>query len=87
MANSALQAFVAQVAAELVLAQVLIRRCEPGYELRHINDSTCADEDLSSRQLNELRALTQFTAVGAFRPLKSAPNLQSGWRLRVANDR
>jgi hypothetical protein len=30
--------------------------------------------------------LAQFTAAGAFRPLKSAPNLQSGWRLVVKDD-
>ena len=37
--------------------------------------------------LDEVRALCQFTASGNFRPLKSAPNLRSGWVLRVVNDR
>ena len=34
----------------------------------------------------DLRALVQFTAGRAFRPLKSAPNLQTGWVLRLNDD-
>jgi hypothetical protein len=30
--------------------------------------------------------LVQFTAAGAFRPLKSAPNLRRGWRVSLADD-
>jgi hypothetical protein len=36
--------------------------------------------------LTELRSLAQFTAGGAFRPLKAAPNLPSGWRALAATD-
>jgi hypothetical protein len=35
--------------------------------------------------LDQLRKLAQFTADGAFRPLKSAPNLQRGWRCEIAS--
>jgi hypothetical protein len=36
--------------------------------------------------LRDLRALTQFTAAGAFRPLKSAPNLKRGWQAQLNSD-
>jgi hypothetical protein len=84
-ANPALQAFVSRIGNELVAAQVLIRRAGAGYELRHLADRDVPAKDLRPAQLGELRALAQFTADGAFRPLKSAPNLQSGWRLVVGN--
>jgi hypothetical protein len=33
-----------------------------------------------------MRDLAQFTAQGAFRPLKSAPTLRSGWRVVLADE-
>ncbi len=78
--NPALAAFCALLAPELVLAQVLVRRQATGFELRHISDREAAAESLKSVAVAELRALANFTAAGAFRPLKSAPNLRTGWR-------
>ena len=83
--HPALQAFVAQIGRELVLAQALIRRVEPGYELRHVADRDRAPKSLRELRLSDLRELAQFTAGGAFRPLKSAPNLARGWRF-IARD-
>ncbi len=83
--NPALKAFVAQIGAELVLAQVLIRRLGTGYELRHLEDAA-ATEGLRQIGLEEVRALAQSTALGEFRPLKSAPTLQRGWRMVARND-
>ena len=83
--NPALKQFVAQIGDELVLAQVLIRRQGAGYELRHAQDATVMAEALRTIPWQETRALAQFTAAGEFRPLKSAPTLQRGWQLRVAN--
>src|SRR5437773_8668661 len=85
-AHPALERFVRQIGDELELAQVLIRRVEGGYELRHQTDRSCAPEALRPVPPGELRALAQFTASGAFRALKSAPDLQSGWRALVASD-
>lgn len=85
VANPALEAFVAAVGKELVLAQVLIRREGTGFELRHVNDSEVAKESLRTLARSDLRNLAQFTSTGAFRPLKSAPNLQTGWRVSVSN--
>lgn len=84
--NPAVQAFVAQLPNELLLAQVLIRRAAPGYELRHADDRDRPAKTLRELPLPDLRSLAQFTAGGAFRPLKSAPNLPAGWRLPVNDD-
>jgi hypothetical protein len=78
--NPALEKFIASLSDELVLAQVLIFRRDRGFELRHVLDRASATGALRLVPLAGLRALAQVTAVGAFRPLKSAPNLQTGWR-------
>jgi hypothetical protein len=84
--NPALKRFVAQLGDGLLLAQVLIRRTGSGtYTLRHVADEARAEESLRLIQPTEARALAQSTEAGAFRPLKSAPNLQTGWRMAVAN--
>jgi hypothetical protein len=81
--NPATKAFVAAVNAELVFAQVLVRRAENRFELRHVADGE--KENLRIVSENEIRELVQFTEARAFRPLKSAPNLQTGWRF-IARD-
>lgn len=81
--HPALQAFLAQLGRELVLAQALVRRVEPGYELRHVADRDRAAGSLRELGLTDLRELARFTANGAFRPLKAAPSLPAGWWLRV----
>jgi hypothetical protein len=80
VANPAWERFLAQFGRELLLAQVLIRRLDAGYELRHETDRAAAPEGLRLVPVAGLRTLAQFTADRAFRPLKSAPNLPAGWR-------
>jgi len=84
--NPALKAFVSELGDKLVLAQVLVRRVGAGFELRHVADRDRADETLRALKLSDLRALAQFTATGAFRPLKSSPNLQTGWCVVLSDD-
>jgi len=84
--NPALKPFVARIGNELALAQVLIRRNESGYELRHVEDQAATPASLRLLKLNEARSLAQYTAAGAFRPLKSSPNLQRGWRMQLGSD-
>jgi hypothetical protein len=84
--DPALRAFVALLGDELAFAQVLIRRNGTGYELRQVADGAAAGESLRTIKLSEARALAQYTSAGEFRPLKSAPTLQTGWRLTAAND-
>ncbi len=81
--NLAINALVARMNPELILAQVLIRRLADGFELRHVADR---DADfLRVLQVEELRELAQLTDEKQFRPLKSAPTLRRGWRTRVAD--
>ena len=84
--NPAIEAFVAHIRNELPFAQVLIRRTESGFELQNLEDRDRAAAELRELKLSDLRALAQFTSGGAFRPLKSAPNLQTGWVLRVKDN-
>src|SRR5882724_8664721 len=84
--NPAIRAFVAQIGNDLVFGQVLIRRMESGYELRHVEDRDRAQAALRELNVTDLRALAQFTSQGAFRPLKSAPNLQTDWVTRSRDD-
>ncbi|MEO7298520.1 MAG: DR2241 family protein [Verrucomicrobiota bacterium] len=82
--NPALKAFAAQLERELIFGEVLLHRLEHGFELRHVADRD--SENLRLISENQIRALVQFTANGEFRPLKSAPNLQSGWRIPASNE-
>jgi len=79
--NPALSAFVAGLDTESFFGQVWIRRIERGFELRHVADRDCDPATLRLLGQNDIRPLAQFTARGAFRPLKSAPDLQRGWRI------
>jgi len=84
--NPALEKFVALLDDEMTLAQIVIRRAGGGFELRHIADQDAAPESLRFLPLAELRVHVQSTKEGTFRPLKSAPNLASGWRAVAANN-
>lgn len=84
--NPALEAIVAEIKPELIFAQVLIRRAATGFELLHVQDRGSTPDNLRLISGNEIRAVAQFTTTGAFRPLKSAPNLQTGWCFRASNE-
>ena len=84
--NPALKEFVAQIGTELTLAEVLIRRKGAGYELRQVQDREMPPDKLRLVKFDEARPLAQSTASGIFRPLKSAPDLQTGWRIEARND-
>jgi hypothetical protein len=79
--NPWLRAFLADPWEETVLGQLIIRRKGMGFELRHKDDLTA--ENLKSIGLAEVRQLANFTADGKFRPLKSTPDLRSGWILSL----
>ena len=82
--NPAVNAFARELGDGLVFAQVLVRPAGAGWELRHAADRDAAEGSLRDLDLAAARQLAQFTEGGAFRPLKSAPNLARGWRLRAA---
>jgi hypothetical protein len=82
--NPALEQFATQIGREFVLAQVLIRPEGTGFELRHVADRHGEAATLRPLKPAEARALAQSTSTGAFRPLKSSPDLRRGWRLLAA---
>jgi hypothetical protein len=84
--SPALQWFVQQIKDELVVAQVLVRRQEDGFELRHVADRETDAGKLTTASAEDAAGIAQFTEEGAFRPLKSAPNLRRGWRILARSD-
>jgi 4Fe-4S binding protein/cobalt chelatase family protein len=78
--NPAVEALIARIGDDLLLGQVSIGRTGKSFELRHVADRDAPAEKLRRVQPGELRGPAQFTSGGGFRPLKSAPDLQTGWR-------
>ncbi|MDQ4126743.1 MAG: hypothetical protein M3151_02100 [Actinomycetota bacterium] len=66
-----------------VFGQVLVRPApRVGYSLCHVDDAGTMD----LRAYGDPRAareIAKLTEAGEYRPLKSSPNLQRGWELRV----
>ncbi len=83
--NPDARAFLAAFDAEIVFGQIVVRRLERGFELRHLADRAAAPAALATLNGTELRTWAQSAADGAFRPLKSAPNLRAGWRAVAAD--
>ena len=61
------------------VGQVEIQRTGEGWELRHADDAGRDVETFTRWQ--DARAIANADDTGAFRPLKTAPNLRHGWRL------
>lgn len=83
--NPALTAFLAELTSPVTFAQVLITRRGAAFDLRHVVDKEATDSVLELLPVESLRDLVSHTQDGAFRPLKSAPNLRSGWRALPAS--
>lgn len=69
--------------AELLWGEVLVRPAHPGFDIRHVGDRDIPSSSLVLLGVAQLRDLAQFTELGIFRPLKSAPDLKRGWRCAV----
>jgi sirohydrochlorin cobaltochelatase len=68
----------------LQIGQVRITPVEAGFELRHIEDTDRTDLE-EFRDPEAARHLSVYADSGAFRPLRTAPNLRHGWSLRLAD--
>jgi 4Fe-4S iron-sulfur cluster binding domain/DR2241 stabilising domain len=70
-----------------VFGQVIIRPVSPaGYSVRHREDAQAEDLEVSEDP-RSAREIAKLTEDGEYRPLKSSPNLQRGWEIRVAHAR
>ena len=69
-----------------LMGQIRISAVDGGWELRHLEDG---DADLSALiphdQAEEARLIARYDAAGAFRPIKTAPDLRRGWRLVLSD--
>ena len=73
---------------ELVLGQIWVVPVESGHELRHRDDAALPPGALTPhRDPEDAAALALYDDAGAYRPLKTAPNLRHGWRLVVPDAR
>lgn len=67
------------------IGQILIHPLAEGsYELRHIQDAGLEDLELHEGS-SAARPLSFFDATGEYRPLKTAPTLRRGWRLKLSD--
>lgn len=80
--HRAIEAFAESFEDRTVLGQVLIIRSDPGFQLSHEADAERIG-DCENISLEGLREIAQHTLTGAYRPLKAAPSLRSGWSCQV----
>jgi len=66
------------------IGQLAISPDPAGWELRHVDDAGRTDLQLHAHW-QDARALANLDDAGAYRALKTAPNLRHGWRLVVAS--
>ena len=73
---------------EFVIGQIRVSSSDGGHELRHRDDADGAPDELASHHDPEdAAALALYDDAGAYRPLKTAPNLRRGWRLVLPDAR
>jgi hypothetical protein len=77
--NPAYREFVDSFDAERVWAQVIVKREGNGFILRHLHDRDANPATLKNITVPDLRQFATLDAFGQFRPLRSAPDLVSGW--------
>ena len=79
--NPAIEAFIRSIQPEKVWGEILIQRSGSDFTLRHALDRDRLSAELKALSILDARKLAMFTAAGKFRPLRSAPDLPSGWIL------
>ena len=73
---------------EFLIGQIRVASSENGHALCHRDDVDSPPDALASHHDPEdAAALALYDDAGAYRPLKTAPNLRRGWRLVLADDR
>ncbi len=71
----------------MIIGQIIVREsANGGGELRHRDDLKCADGELTLHtDPEDAVGLALYDDAGAYRPLKTAPNLRHGWRMVLAD--
>lgn len=83
----AFAAWVDEAADGRIFGELVLRRIETGYELRHRKDSNAFIENLDFYENpRAAQEIAKLTAEGEYRPLKSSPNLRCGWVMHLAED-
>ena len=67
------------------IGEIAIVRADGGFELRHRDDRRTRRICAPHRARKRRGTSRIYDDAGSFRPLKTAPNLRHGWRLRVAD--
>jgi sirohydrochlorin cobaltochelatase len=62
-----------------VIGQIEVR---PDFSLRHVDDRKGEPANVYRRP-GDAREIAKYDDAGAYRPLKTAPNLRHGWELRL----
>lgn len=82
-ATPAISKLVAELGPNFLWAQVAVSAEPAGkFRLVHVEDQE-QREGLRAVRLEELRGLASENAAGAFRPLRSSPDLRRGWELHT----
>ena len=71
-----------------IVGQIRVGKAGAGSELRHREDAGRGEDELSTHgDPEEAVQLALYDDAGAYRPLKTAPNLRHGWRMVLADER
>jgi sirohydrochlorin cobaltochelatase len=82
MPDSIERALEAALSDRCYFGQILIQKTNDGFVLSHREDEARSDLQ-TGRSAQEAIEIAKYDDAGNYRPLKTAPNLQHGWRLTV----
>jgi DR2241 stabilising domain/4Fe-4S iron-sulfur cluster binding domain len=82
MPDSIERALEAALGERCCFGQILIQKTNDGFVLSHREDEDRSDLQ-TGRSAEEAIEIAKYDHAGNYRPLKTAPNLRHGWRLRL----
>jgi len=84
MPDSIARIFGDELAVPFYFGQILIQKSQTGGSVLLHRDDASVDQLLTYRDAQEAIEIAKHDDAGNYRPLKTAPNLQHGWRLELA---
>ena len=79
--EAALERWLAE--GEIILGQIRVREHAAGYRLRHVEDEIEPAPPATAFSAAAAREIARYDHAGAYRSLKTAPNLKRGWAINV----